>query len=99
METREKQAEILKFMGTSTRLAILDFLYEKVEGQQPVEICRELKLDSSVVSRELKILKEAGIIGKALKGKELKGVGAYYEIKSKLAKIILELISTNPEIK
>lgn len=91
MENLEKltqTAEIIKSMGTPLRLKILFKILE--QGKiQPVNLTNELKEDSASISRELRIMKNAGILEKM---KDQKGVATFYSIKSEIVKDMLNLL-------
>ena len=70
----EAQAKIIKAMGHSTRLLILD---ELSKGERCVnELTQMVEADMSTVSKHLSVLKNAGIIQD-----EKRGLQVYYTLK------------------
>ncbi len=62
-------AELFKVFGDSTRIKIL---YDLFSGEKNVtEICADLEMNQSAVSHQLKLLKNARLIGSRREGKQM----------------------------
>lgn len=62
-------AELLKVFGDSTRIKIL---YDLFEGEKNVtEICRDLEMNQSAISHQLKILRTARLVSGKRVGKSI----------------------------
>ena len=60
------QADVIKALGHGLRIQIVDFL--KTKERSVTEIIEHFGVDASVVSRQLAILKRAGILGSRKSG-------------------------------
>lgn len=60
------QADVIKALGHGLRIQIVDFL--KAKERSVTEIIQHFGVDASVVSRQLAILKRAGILGSRKSG-------------------------------
>ena len=60
------QADVIKALGHPLRIQIVDYL--KTKERSVTEIIRHFQVDASVVSRQLAILKRAGILASRKSG-------------------------------
>ena len=67
------QADVIKALGHPLRIQLVDFLHEK--EQSVTEIIRHFNADASVISRQLAILKRAGILAS-----RKSGLNVYYHV-------------------
>ena len=67
------QADVIKALGHPLRIQLVDFLHDK--EQSVTEIIRHFKVDASVISRQLAILKRAGILAS-----RKSGLNVYYHV-------------------
>jgi ArsR family transcriptional regulator len=65
------EARLFRALGDPTRIAILVRLAEACDPRTVSEIAAESPVDTSVVSRHLAALKEAGIVAAERRGKEV----------------------------
>jgi len=74
---------LFKALGEPNRFKILHFLCRSEEPRKVSDVCCCCDVDLSVISRNLKTLKESGVLRSFKKGKEV-----YYQVNQK------ELVST-----
>jgi len=67
------QADVIKALGHPLRIHLVEFLHGK--EQSVTEIIKHFKLDASVISRQLAILKRAGILAS-----RKSGLNVYYHV-------------------
>jgi len=67
------QADVIKALGHPLRIQMVDFLHNK--ERSVTEIIKHFKVDASVVSRQLAILKRAGILAS-----RKSGLNVYYSV-------------------
>ena len=68
MEKIEKAAEIFKGFGNPLRIRIIDAL--RSENMRVMDLAVKLKIPQPIISQQLKILKNAGIVHKIRKDKQ-----------------------------
>jgi len=67
------QADVIKALGHPLRIQLVEFLHGN--EQSVTEIIRHFKADASVISRQLAILKRAGILAS-----RKSGLNVYYRV-------------------
>jgi len=80
----QQMADLLKALGEFNRLSLVYELCDAHHPQNAMCLCKCCQVDSSVVSRHLKILLDEGIVGVHKNGRER----AYYLNRPNLAKTL-----------
>lgn len=87
MSTLERVAPIIRHAAHPLRLRILDYLRHEDAPRTVSEIVEAMETEQAVVSQQLRILKDQGILGARRSGNYM-----YYEITNRSVLLLLECI-------